>query len=249
LEYCKKKINIFFSRLADHNDSLLSDKTFGLLKSVYFKQRDTDKCSSNITVRTLNGMPDNLRNDTKIFFLQIADCCCFFNASHKVNFESEELPENYGEIKMIAAKNKGIFTFAEKTPSLYGKISLTFDYWVPKILEWTEEIRDKGFKDWKGERILEQGTCTDFMRLSLLFLAETEKNPPLAKAEDREKFMGLLGEEFVWLKKSAKREDIKGNNLKIISGLNEMNKQTGFEIPIESWSRIIYSPFLKPLIK
>lgn len=245
----KEKFNILFSSLANPNDSLWLDTTFKLLKNVYFNQRNTDKCSSNITVRTLNGMPDNLRNDTKIIFLQIADCCGFFNASHKVNFELEELPENYNEIKMIPAKNIGNFTFAEKTPSLYGKISLTFDYWIPKILEWTEEIRDKEFKDWKGEEILEHDTCTDFMRLSLLFLSEPEKNPPISKADDREKFMSLLGEEFVWIKKSAKREDIKGNNLKITSGLKELNKQIGFEIPIESWSRILYSPFLKPLIK
>ena len=245
----KEKFNGLFSHMSNPKDTLWSDKTFKLLKTVYFNQRESDKCSKNITVRTLNGMPDNLKNDTKIIFLQIADCCSFFNASHKVNFESEELPENYSEIKMIPAKNKGNFTFAEKTPSLYGKISLTFDYWIPKILEWTEEIRDKGNQDWKGKNILEQKTCTDFMRLSLMFLSETEKNPPIAKADDREKFIGLLGEEFIWLKKSAKREDIIGNNSKIISGLNELNKQVGFEIPLESWSRILYSQFIKPLIK
>ncbi len=245
----KEKFNILFSHISNPNDIIWSYETFKLLKTVYFKQRESDKCSKNITIRTLNGMPENLKNDTKIIFLQIADFCTFFNASHKVNFESVELPENYSEIKMIPAKKKGNFTFAEKTPSLYAKISLTFDYWVPKILEWTEEIRDKEYQDWKGKNILEQETCTDFMRLSLMFLSETEKNPPIAKADDREKFMGLLGEEFVWLKKSAKREDIIGNNLKIISGLNELKKQLGFEIPLESWSRILYSPFLKPLIK
>lgn len=245
----KEKLNILFSHISNPNDTIWSDETFKLLKIVYFKQRESDKCSKNITIRTLNGMPENLKNDIKIIFLQIADFCTFFNASHKVNFESVELPENYSEIKMIPANKKGNFTFAEKTPSLYAKISLTFDYWVPKILEWTEEIRDKEYQDWEGKNILEQETCTDFMRLSLMFLSETEKNPPIAKADDREKFMGLLGEEFVWLKKSAKREDIIGNNLKIISGLNELKKQLGFEIPLESWSRILYSPFLKPLIK
>ncbi len=245
----KEKFNILFSRISNPQDSLWSDKTFKILKTVYFNQRESDKCSNNITIRTINGMPDNLKNDTKIIFLQIADCCRFFNASHKVNFESEELPDDYKEIKMIPAKNKGIFTFAERTPSLYGKISLTFDYWVPKILEWTEEIRDKDLKEWQGNSILEQESCTDFMRLSLLFLSETEKNPPMAKADDREKFLGLLGEEFTWLKKSAKREDIIGNNLKITSGLSDLGKKTGFDIPLESWSRILYAPFIKPLIK
>ncbi len=248
-DIAKEKFDVLFSRISNPNDTLWSDKTFKLLKSVYSIQRESDKCSNNITIRTLNGMPDNLKNDTKIIFLQIADCCSFFNASHKVNFESEELPENYSEIIMIPVKNKGNFTFAEKTPSLYGKISLTFDYWVPKILEWAEEIRNKGKQDWKGSNTLEQESCTDFMRLSLMFLSDTEKNPPIAKADDREKFMGLLGEEFIWLKKSAKREDIIGNNSKINSGLNELNKQAGFEIPLESWSRILYSSFIKPLIK
>ncbi len=81
-----------------------------------------------ITIRTLAGMPDHLKNDTKTIFLQIADVCCFFNASHKVNFGSEELPTNFNDVKMIPAKLKGSFTYAEKTPSLYAKTSLTFDY-------------------------------------------------------------------------------------------------------------------------
>ena len=93
----KEKFNGLFSHMSNPKDTLWSDKTFKLLKTVYFNQRESDKCSKNITVRTLNGMPDNLKNDTKIIFLQIADCCSFFNASHKVNFESEELPENYSE--------------------------------------------------------------------------------------------------------------------------------------------------------
>ena len=42
---------------------------------------------------------------------------------------------------MVPAKKKGFFTYAEEMPSLYKKISLTFDYWVPKILDWTQEIR------------------------------------------------------------------------------------------------------------
>jgi len=30
---------------------------------------------------------------------------------------------------MVPAKKKGFFTYAEEMPSLYKKISLTFDYW------------------------------------------------------------------------------------------------------------------------
>jgi len=59
----------------------------------------------------------------------------------------------------------------------------------------------------------------------------------------------LLGEEFVWIKKSAKREDIPGNNERLISGLQELNVQSGINIPLEAWSRLLASPFLKPLIK
>jgi len=245
----KEKFNHLFLGLSNPNDSLWSSNTLKEIQDVYFKQRDSNNCSKNITIRTLEGLPNKLKNDTKIIFLQIADCCCFFNASHKVNFDSDELPENFNEIKMIPSKSKGNFTYHEKTPSLYAKISLTFDYWIPKILEWTEEVRNKGIKEWQGEKILEHESCTDFMRLSLMFLSDIEKNPPFAKADDRIKILSLLGDEFVWVKKSAKREDIAGNNHKIIIGLKELNNQTGIEIPIESWSRLAYSSFLKPMIK
>jgi len=245
----QEKFNYFYTHLSNPNDTLWSTSTFNVLKKVYFQQRDADNCSSNITIRTVAGMPEMLKNDTKTIFLQIADICCFFNASHKVNFDAEELPVNFNEIKMIPGKVKGSFTYAEKTTSLYAKTSLTFDYWVPKILEWTEEIRNKDFKDWKGGHIHEHESCTDFMKISLLFLRDIENNPPVAKAEDREKLLALLGEEFIWLKKSAKREDIHGNNRKIVSGLNELETQTGLTIPLEAWSRIMYSSFIKPLIK
>lgn len=245
----KEKMIKLFSYLANPNDSIWSDDTFQTLKTVYFQQRDSDNCSSNITIRTLNGISGNLKNDVKIIFLQIADCCTFFNASQKVNFTSEEIPDNYNKILLIPSKKKGNFTYKDKTPSLYAKISLTFDYWIPKILEWTEEIRIKDFKDWQGEEILVHESCTDFMRLSLMFLSDFENSLPIAKADDRQKLLSLLGEEFVWIKKSAKREDITENNKKLLTGLKELNSQTGVEIPLESWNRVLYSPYLKPLIK
>ena len=245
----KEKMNKLFSCLANPNDNIWSDETFQTLKKVYFQQRDSDNCSSNITIRTINGISENLKNDIKIIFLQIADCCTFFNASQKVNFTPEEIPENYDKILLIPSKKKGNFTYEDKTPSLYEKISLTFDYWVPKILEWTEEIRKNGFKDWQGEEILVHESCTDFMRLGLMFLSDSENSLPIAKAVDRQKLLSLLGEEFVWIKKSAKREDIIENSKKLLAGLKELNNQTGVEIPLESWNRILYSPFLKPLIK
>lgn len=245
----REKINNLFSCLANPNDNIWSDDTFKILKKVYFQQRETDNCSGNITIRTLNGIPENLKNDVKIIFLQIADCCTFFNASQKVNFTPEELPELYDKIEMIPSKQKGFLTYKTKTPSLYEKISLTFDYWVPKIIEWTEEIRNNGFKDWYGEEIFVHESCTDFMRLSLMFLSDFENNLPIAKADDRQKLLNLLGEEFIWIKKSIKREDIIGNNKKILSGLKELNIQTGVDIPLESCNRLLYSPYLKPLIK
>jgi len=245
----QEKFSQFFAHLSNPEDALWSASTFNLLYKVYFEQRDADNCSSNITIRTLAGMPTHLKNDTKIIFLQIADACCFFNGSHKVNFDSEELPAEVNEIKMIPAKAKGSFTYAQKTASLYAKTSLTFDYWVPKILDWTHEIRTQGLMNWVGADILEHDSCTDFMRLSLLFLGDTENNPPIAKSEDREKLMALLGEEFTWVKKSAKREDILGNNQKIVSALIELEKQTCVPITLEAWSRILYSNCIKPLIK
>jgi len=245
----KEKFNNLFSCIANPNDVIWSDETFNILKEIYFQQRNDDKSSSNITIRTLNGISGNLKNDIKIIFLQIADCCTFFNASQKVNFTPEELPENYDKIVMIPLKKKGNFTYMDKTPSLYQKISLTFDYWVPKIIEWTDEIRKNGLKDWQGKEILVHESCTDFMRLSLMFLSDFDNNIPIAKADDRQKLLNLLGEEFVWIKKSTKREDIIENNKKLLAGLKELNTQTGVEIPIESWNRMLYSPFLKPMIK
>ena len=192
----KEKFNNLFSSLVNPKDDIWSDDTFNILKEVYFQQRNADNCSGNITNRTLNGIPDELKNDIKIIFLQIADCCTFFNASQKVNFTPEELPEHYDKIKMIPSKKKGSLTYKDKTPSLYEKISLTFDYWVPKIFEWTGEIRDKGFKEWQGEEILVHESCTDFMRLSLMFLSDFENKLPIAKADDRQKLLNLLGKEY-----------------------------------------------------
>lgn len=245
----ENKFNTFYNHLANLNDTLWSDSTFKTLHEIYLNQRSTDKSMSNITIRTLVGMPDNLKNDTKKIFLQTAEVCCVFNASQKVNFSAEELPQDFDEIKMIPSKVKGQFTYSEKLPSLYKKTSLTFDYWIPKIFEWTVEIRNKGLKKWKGEEILQHESCTDFMRLSLMFLSDTKNNTPIAKAQDRVKLLNLLGEEFVWTKKSAKREDILGNNNKIVLGFKELNNQIGFDIPFEAWSRIFQTPYIKSIIK
>lgn len=244
-----KRFNALFKCMSNPANKVWSESNFNTLKKIYFAQRDKDKGMSNIVIRTVSAMPDKLKNDTKIIFLQIAEVCSLFNASHKVNFEADELPKGFEAIPMTSAKAKGAFTFSLPTPSIYKKISLTFDYWIPKFIEWTEEIRTKKLKDWKGENILEHESCTDFMRICLLFISDTKNNPSVAKAEDREALLKLLGEEFVWIKKSAKREDIKGNNAKIVSGLKKLNKQSNIEIPLEAWSRIQQTSFFKSLIK
>lgn len=243
------RFDALYKSMSNPADKVWSESNFNAFKEVYFAKRDKDKGMSNIVTRTISAMPDRLKNNAKIMFLQVAEVCSLFNASHKVNFEADELPKDFEAIQMTPAKAKGIFTYALPTPPIYKKISLTFDYWIPKVIEWTDEIRIKKLKDWKGESILQHESCTDFMRICLLFLSDTKNNPPVAKAEDREALLKLLGEEFVWLKKSAKREDIKGNNAKIVSGLKQLNKQTKIEIPLESWSRIQQAAFFKSLIK
>lgn len=242
-----RRVDALYTRMSNADDPIWGETNFKVFKETYFSQRDKDKGMSNIIVRTVSAMPESLKNPTRILFLQLAEVCSLFNASHKTNFEADELPNDETSIKMVPAKTKGYFTYAEPTPSIYKKISLTFDYWVPKFIEWTEEIRAKRLKDWKGENILAHESCTDFMRICLLFLSDTKNNPPVAKADDREALLKLLGEEFVWLKKSATREDIPGNNLKIISGLKKLNQHSGVDIPLEAWSRIQQAPFVKAL--
>lgn len=245
----QKRFDTLYKSLSNPADKVWSENNFNAFKEIYFAQRDKDKGMSNIVTRTISAMPDKLKNNAKIMFLQVAEVCSLFNASHKVNFEADELPKDFEAIQMTTAKTKGVFTYALPTPAIYKKISLTFDYWIPKFIELTDEIRSKKFKDWKGGNILEHESCTDFMRICLLFLSDTKNNPPIAKAEDREALLKLLGEEFIWIKKSAKREDIKGNNTKIVSGLKQLNKQTGIDIPLEAWSRIQQTTFFKSLLK
>ncbi|MBN2597776.1 MAG: hypothetical protein JXR82_13465 [Marinifilaceae bacterium] len=241
--------NSLFNCMANPQDLLWSKRMMEELSAVYYKARDEDKSCSNITERTVNAMPKSKANDTKKILLQIANVCRILNAGHKVNFGVDELPEDFDEIPMASAKKKGFYTYASEMPALYPKISLTFDYWVPKIFDWTQEIREKQLKTWQGEDILQYESCTDFMRICLLFLSDPLSRVPLAKTPERETLLKLLGEEFLWIKKSDKREDILGNNEKIAAGLKELNKQTGIEIPLEAWSRIIKSSFFKSFIK
>lgn len=248
-DLARRKFDLFFAHLSNPGDSLWSVPTLGKITEVYFSQRDIDKGMSNITLRTVAAMPDHLKNDTKKIFLQTAEVCCIFNASHKINFEGAELPADFEEVKMIPSKTKGISTYARPLPALYKKTSLTFDYWMPKILEWTAEIRSKKLKEWRNEAILQYDSCTDFMRICLLFLSDPKGNPPIAKAEERAAILALLGEEFIWTKKSAKREDILTNSQNIKNGLDQLNEETGIKIPIEAWCRITQESYIKPFLK
>ena len=244
-----RAMDSFFAGLANPRDDLWSAATVEKLTQVYFSAREKDECSGNITLRTVAAMPAGLRDDTKKIFLRIAATCVYFNASHKVNFEPAELPERFPAVPMAAGKKKGGLTYAAPLPALYAKTSLTFDYWVPKTLEWVGEIRREGLTQWRGAAILQHESCTDFMRIALLFLADPAGSPPVAKQEEREALLTVLGEPFGWIKKSQKREDILQNNAALRDGLNRAADAAGLAIPLEAWSRLVPLPFMKSLLK
>jgi hypothetical protein len=245
----EKRFDLFFSKMININDDLWSKQMIDELSKTYYHARANDKTCTNITIRTVNAMPADKQNDTKKIFLQIADICRIFHASHKVNFELEELPENYPEIKMIPAKKKGFSTYAEEMPTLHKKISLTFDYWVPKIFDWTLEIREKGLQDWKGETILDHEKCTDFMRIVLMFISAPTSNLPIAKSDMREKILkNIFYKDFVWIKKSQKREDILTNSANLVQCLDLLSEELNFDIPYEAWSRLLDLKYIKAII-
>ena len=246
----KTAFDNFFQSLSNSNDALWSVSNFTAFKKAYFEARDMDKGMSNITLRTLACLPEELKNDAKKMFLQTAYVCGIFNASHKVNFEKDELPAGFDTVPIIPGKTKGQFTYSEPLPAIYRKTSLTFDYWMPKILEWTEEIRSKNLPEWQEESILSHENCTDFMRCCLLFISDPEAAPPVAKAEDREVILtNWFGSEFRWMKKSAKREDIPGNNQRLKEGFELLNRMAKIEIPLEAWSRLQNHAAIKSHIK
>ncbi len=244
-----KKFNEIFSKMANPDDLLWSFEIINGLWETYYKARENDRSCTNITLRTVLAMPKVWQNDTKKIFLQIADICRIFHAGHKVNFESDELPKDFEEIIMVPAKKKGFFTYAEEMPSLYKKISLTFDYWVPKFLDWTREIRENGLKEWKGTAILKHQTCTDFMRIALMFLSAPESNLPIAKSDVREKMLkNIFSEDFVWIKKSQKREDILTNSEKLKNCLDQLSSELNMQINYEAWTRLLNLKYIKAFI-
>lgn len=220
-----------------------------ILRPTYLKARDEDKECANITERTVKAMPPELGNDTKKIFLQIASACRIFHASHKVNFEAQEIPSAFDEIPMTAGKAKGTFTYAQPMPTLYPKISLTFDYWVPKVLDWSKELREKGWSEWKGNATFQHESCTDFMRIAMQFLSDPAQALPICKQDTRMALLErIFGMEFVWVKKSAKRENIPANNNVLIQQLEATEKQAGLSIPLEAWNRILEIKPIKALL-
>jgi hypothetical protein len=238
-----------FRKMANPQHALWSKALIDTLHATYFEARDTDKECGNITVRTVKAMPAATRNDTKKVLLEIASVCRIFNSAHKVNFEPDELPEEFDAVPMVPSKKKGILTYKNEMPSLYPKTSLTFDYWVPKMLEWTQDIRKERITDWKNGSAMQLDTCTDFMDVCLTFVANPANKVPIAKAEDREAFLGLLGAPFIWKKKSAKREDVNANSAALKSVLTSAAKAAGMSVPIEAWSRLQHAPLIRSLVK
>jgi hypothetical protein len=238
-ELAARHFDTFFGRMANPSDHLWSEKMMATLRPTYYQARDADKECASITDRTVKAMPAALGNDTKKIFLQIASTCRIFHASHKVNFEATEIPTAFPEVPMVAAKKKGSFTYSDDLPTLYPKISLTFDYWVPKVLDWAQEIREQKFSEWKGEASFQHESCTDFMRQALLFLSDPASQLPICKQDMRQALLEqVFGTEFKWLKKSAKREDILANNRELARHLTQAGKEAGLTVPLESWNRI-----------
>lgn len=238
-----------FRKMANPRSAEWPGSLIDALHTAYFTARDEDKACANITVRTVNAMPPAQWNDTKKVMLEIANVCRVFNAAHKVNFEAAELPTGFDAVPMVSSKKKGVFTYQAPMPSLYPKTSLTFDYWVPKVLDWTQDIRRQRVTDWKTGAAASLDSCTDFMTICLEFVADPARNVPIAKAEDRQALLALLGEPFIWKKKSAKREDISGNSTALKAGLSNAAKAAGIRIPLESWSRLQHEPFIKTLLR
>jgi hypothetical protein len=237
-----------FRKMADPR-GMWSKAFIDELHATYFKARDEDKECANVTIRTVNAMPPGKRNDTKKVLLEIASVCRVFNASHKVNFAPEELPTDFDAVPMMPTKKKGIFTYQNEIPTLYPKTSLTFDYWIPKVLDWTQEIRAHGTREWRNGAATNLDSCTDFMTVCVSFLADPDSNVPIAKSEDRQAFLDLLGEPFIWKKKSAKREDVAANSAALKSGLARAAEAAGVDLSSETWSRLQHAPFIKSLLK
>jgi hypothetical protein len=237
-----------FRKMADPGGAAWSAARMESLRTVYYEARERDKACANITIRTVRAMPAAEANDTRLVLLEIANVCRIFNAAHKVHFDPEELPRDTGEIVMKPSSG-GRLTFRDAMQSLYPKTSLTFDYWVPKILEWTREIRATRTKGWKDGAATRLESCTDFMRVCPEFVAEPSDNVPIAKAEHRETLIRLAGETFVWTKKSAKREDVEANSRALKTILLDAADTAGMSIPLEAWSRLQHAPYVAAILK
>jgi hypothetical protein len=244
-----RAFDALFRKMADPVSPAWPTAFIDTLHETYSRARDDDKDCTSIIVRTVNAMPAARRNDTKKVMLEIASVCRVFNAANKVHFTRDELPRDFDEVPMRPSTKKDALTYEREMPSLYPRTSLTLDYWVPKLLDWTRDIRAERISEWRNGAATSLDSCTDFMSVCIAFLADPRENIPIAKADDREALLRLLGEPFIWKRRSAKREDIAANSAALTAGLARVSKSAGIAIPVEAWSRVQHVPSIRALLK
>jgi hypothetical protein len=63
---------------------------------------------------------------------------------------------------------------------------------------------------------------------------------PVCKQDLRQGLLeGVFGEEFKWVKKSAKGEDVVGNTKVLVGCLGRAADAAGIRVPVESWGRVL----------
>ncbi len=87
------------------------------------------------------------------------------------------------------------------------------------------------------------------MRIALMFLSAPESNLPIAKSDVREKMLkNIFSEDFVWIKKSQKREDILTNSEKLKNCLGQLSSELNMQINYEAWTRLLNLKYIKAFI-
>jgi hypothetical protein len=59
---------------------------------------------------------------------------------------------------------------------------------------------------------------------------------------------GVFGEDFRWVKKSAKREDVVGNSTVLMECLGRASAEAGVRVPLEAWGRVLEVKGVKGVI-
>ncbi len=69
------------------------------------------------------------------------------------------------------------------------------------------------------------------------------------KSDVREKMLkNIFYEDFIWIKKSQKREDILANSEKHKNSLDQLSSEINLQINNESWTRLLNIKFIKAFI-